>query len=188
MRIRRLSWLSPLGFLSARAWQVGPGRIEGAVSCRLPIALTLVAGLVLGGCAARDAQQASAGKSAIVGLTKTQVRMCAGLPNRRVEGDDESDEIWSYERDIAGGASVTLPTLQTLMVPIPGPSFNQSNTAYCHAQVRFKQNKAVEVAYAGATTVMGATDAACAQIVQGCVSYEPPKDDAASPAKPKVTK
>ncbi|WP_108662151.1 hypothetical protein [Acuticoccus kandeliae] len=126
---------------------------------------------VLGSCAARDSQQAAVGKDAIVGLTKTQVRMCAGLPTKTVTADGA--EIWSYERVVAGGSSITLPTVPSV-VPIPGPSFSQANSAYCHAQVRFKENKAIEVAYAGATAVMGAPDAACAQIVQGCVRYVAP--------------
>ncbi|WP_226575596.1 hypothetical protein [Acuticoccus sediminis] len=136
----------------------------------------------LAGCAIADARDAAEGRVDIVGLSKAELRMCAGFPTKTVmEGDVE---IWSYERSSAGGTSVTLPTLQTLLVPIPGPSFSQNSTTDCRAQMRFAGGRVSEVAYAGANDVMGAEDAACAQVVKGCIGYEPGKGQPAKPSSP----
>lgn len=138
---------------------------------RLQLTLILLASLCVG-CVHRSAEQALRGKSALLGLSKTQVRMCAGLPNKTIS--DDGNEIWSYERAVAGGASISLPTLPTnfaIPLAIPGPSFSQSNVSYCHAQVRFVEGRVVEVAYAGATDILNARDAACGQVVKGCIGY-----------------
>ncbi|MBJ3777255.1 hypothetical protein [Acuticoccus mangrovi] len=126
-------------------------------------------------CAVHDADQAEEGKSVIVGMSKTEVRMCAGFPTKTLS--DDKGEIWSYERVITGGRSIALPTVPIptpTSIMLPGPQFSQGSGAYCHAQVRFKKDHVVEVAYAGATDMMGASDAACGQIVQGCIGYRPP--------------
>ncbi|MGV6875288.1 hypothetical protein ACUSIJ_21665 [Pseudochelatococcus sp. B33] len=137
--------------------------------------ILIYSALLCVGCVHRSAEQALEGKSALLGMSKTQVRMCAGLPNKTVT--DDGDEIWSYERVVSGGTAISLPTLPTnfaIPMSIPGPHFSQSNISYCHAQVRFVQGRVVEVAYAGATDILNARDAACGQVVRGCIGYRPP--------------
>ncbi|UOM33497.1 hypothetical protein [Acuticoccus sp. I52.16.1] len=143
----------------------------------LPLAVLPVAGCVIA-----DAYDAAEGRSDIVGLTKTELRMCAGFPTKTMT--EGGTEIWSYVRSSAAGTSVTLPTLPTL-ISIPGPSFSQSSTMDCRAQMRFAEGKVVEVAYAGATDVMGAEDAACGEIVRGCIGYVPGRGQ--PPASPPPT-
>ncbi|MBS7543946.1 hypothetical protein [Ancylobacter oerskovii] len=122
--------------------------------------------LHLGGCAEYLMIEAQRGSDALIGMSKTEVRMCAGFPTKTVTAD--GSEIWSYEGGFAGGSgSVSLPEING----ISGPQMSRNGAAYCHAQLRFEQDHVVEVAFAGGTDILGARDAACGPIVKGCIDY-----------------
>jgi hypothetical protein len=129
----------------------------------------MLACLMCMGCAAEEARIAARGKSAVLGFTPDQMRMCAGFPGQVVAG--QGVEIWSYKRDApqSGGIAVSSPLSvvpglsQTLSVGAPSST--------CSMQVRFREGKVIEVAYAGDTRVAGISHANCAPLIASCIDY-----------------
>jgi len=124
--------------------------------------LFILGTFLLAGCAADQADMAARGRDKLIGLNETDVRMCAGHP--AATAPVEHGEIWMYEH----GASQIGPGLTALPVPY-GISISEPSGRYCRVQLRFVDNRVVEVAYAGATDIWGARDAACAPIIRTCI-------------------
>jgi len=123
------------------------------------------------GCAATDGRQAEQGRSAVIGYTQDEMRMCAGFPNQTLTHDDA--EIWSYKRQSTPSGGLTVSTPLSVV-----PGFSQSANigapvGTCSMQVRFVHGKVVEVAYAGDTDVAGIRHAYCAPLISNCLSYRP---------------
>lgn len=134
------------------------------------VTVALMLAAPLGGCAAQDAYVASAGLNAVVGLDRTALRMCAGLPNRISK--DDGAEIWSYELDgkQAGGVSVSMP----VFIPPAGGALNVGvGGGYCRMQVRFEDRLVTEAKFAGDTGSGPARDSVCAPVVRSCIGYRP---------------
>ena len=119
---------------------------------------------------AREAATVATARKALLGLTETDVRMCAGFPSRTV--DIESGQIWTYERAInRGGLNVSVPTFGIGSVPVPGGSVNVASSGYCNTQVRFAEGRVVEIGYAGDNDLARRRNALCTAIVDECVIY-----------------
>lgn len=145
------------------------GRSRSAIGRRAAgCGLVFLVGLVaIGGCTTPE-QQARAARSAIVGLSQTDVRMCAGFPQRTSRESDGS-EIWSYETlRAAGGVTVSAP----ILFGAANTSFSmQPGTASCKAQVRFVDGRAIQVVYAGRRSDALGENSVCAPLVDACVGY-----------------
>jgi hypothetical protein len=131
-------------------------------------ALALAISTLLTSCAAQDAYVASAGLQSVVGLDRTALRMCAGLP-ARISKDDGA-EIWSYELDgkQAGGVSVSMP----VFIPPAGGALNVGvGGGYCRMQVRFDDGLVAEAKFAGDTGSGPGRDSVCAPVVRSCIGY-----------------
>jgi hypothetical protein len=127
----------------------------------------LLVALPLAGCADREAKWALEGRTSLIGLDQSSIRMCAGLPNGTVK--DGRSEIWMYERNTSSPSgiapvAVTLPLGLSVGGSVP--------VGYCRVQMRFAGGKVTEVHYAGATDISQYRDAACGQIVRGCLPQE----------------
>jgi len=120
--------------------------------------------MTLASCAAEQAEMAAKARSDLVGLSQSTIRMCAGLATK-VE-KDRSGDIWMYEHGTSSPGGFASPTLVAPIVG--GVQLNQPN-GYCRVQLRFVNNRVAEVQYAGETDIMGARDAACAQMVRTCL-------------------
>lgn len=131
------------------------------------------------GCAAKEAVTASMAQTRMVGLTQSDVRMCAGLPTGTTS--DPRGDIWMYEHGGTTPGGLSAPG-----VPVPMPwgvgVIGISTDGYCRAQVRFVNGRVAEVAYAGATDIGAARNAFCAPIIRSCLSYKESGPNAPAPA------
>jgi hypothetical protein len=133
--------------------------------------MTLFAGVAaLSSCADKEAATVAVARTALLGLSEVDIRMCAGFPSRTV--DIESGQIWTYERSInRGGLSVALPTVGVGAFPELGGSVNVAPGGYCNAQVRFANGRVVDIAYAGDNDLPRGRNALCTTVVDECVAY-----------------
>jgi hypothetical protein len=129
-----------------------------------PLALALL----LSACAVEQHEIAESGKSVLIGMSDTDIRMCAGHPNN--EDKIKGGTIWMYEHGAAspGGVSVA-PVLPVF--PFGGATIGESGNGYCRVQLRMENGRVTEVSYAGATSELGERDAVCAPIVRNCLDY-----------------
>jgi hypothetical protein len=126
---------------------------------------SLVVLLLMSGCAAQDAEIARRGRSELLGLSNVDLRMCAGHPNN--EDKYPGGEIWMYEHGAVTPGGITV----TPVIPVAGVSIGQPGGGYCRVQLRLVHDRVTEVAYAGATDMIGGEDAACASIIRTCLEY-----------------
>ncbi|MFD2236204.1 hypothetical protein [Aureimonas populi] len=121
--------------------------------------------LLLSGCAGTYAvQRVDAAKTALVGLSERDVRMCAGFPTRQFEEDEV--KIWSYElRNQTGGVNFSAPLW------VANTNLNLSGGGSCHAQFKFVDGRLTRLAYAGDNDGAQGRDSLCAPIIDGCMSY-----------------
>jgi hypothetical protein len=138
---------------------------------RTPALILLFAGLAaLFSCVEREAATVAVARTALLGLTDVDIRMCAGFPSRTV--DIESGQIWTYERAInRGGLNVALPTIGVGALPGLGGSVNVAPGGYCNTQLRFAKDRVVDIAYAGDNDLPQRRNALCTTIVDECVAY-----------------
>lgn len=137
--------------------------------------LLACAPLLLAGCAQKEAEWAMKGRTTLVGLDQSAIRMCAGLPTGTTK--DGRSEIWMYEH------TTSLPDGMapfTVTLPIGLGFGGTTPSGYCRVQMRFLKGKVTEVQYAGATDILNARDAACGQIVRSCLDYGTPGRQAGS--------
>ncbi|MDW6025779.1 hypothetical protein SAZ10_28850 [Mesorhizobium sp. BAC0120] len=152
-------------------------------SCRVPFPylFPLLAGLAsASSCSveSREDTTVAAARTALVGMSETDVRMCAGFPSRTV--DIESGQIWTYERTInRGGVSLALPRVDLGVLPVPGGSVTVAPGGYCNMQVRFSGGRVAQVEYAGDNDLPRRRNALCEPIIDECVIYA----NASSPAR-----
>ena len=126
----------------------------------LPAAL-----LPICGCAYQDAQTATTAERSLIGMSKADLDLCAGLPTKS-ERIDNSTEMRSYERN------ETTNTGLNLTFPVIGGGMNIGNGGYCHATFKMVDGQVAALAYAGDTVVAGAEGAICAPIVRTCVRHQ----------------
>jgi hypothetical protein len=143
------------------------------VARRLPALLLLLAGAALtSSCLEeREAGAAAVARTALLGLSDIDIRMCAGFPSRTA--DIEQGQIWTYERNInRGGVSIALPTVDVGVFPaLGGGSLSVAPGGYCNTQIRFSKGRVVDIAYAGDNDLPRRRNALCTSIIDECVDY-----------------
>jgi hypothetical protein len=145
---------------------VAANPISQWIPMRLRLRMLVLAPLVLSGCAEREAEWARRGRDSLIGLSQSNIRMCAGLPTGTAK--DGAGEIWMYEHAASAPGGITPPAFT---LP-PGLNIGgQAPTGYCRVQLRFVNGKVAQVQYAGATDIGDAEDAVCGEIVRTCVRY-----------------
>lgn len=119
----------------------------------------------------REASTAAVARTALLGLSDVDIRMCAGFPTRTAE--IEAGQIWTYERTInRGGLSITVPSVEVGSIPaLGGGSLSVAPGGYCNTQLRFSKGKVVDIAYAGDNDMPSQRNALCTTIVDECVDY-----------------
>ncbi|MHB2267856.1 hypothetical protein [Aliihoeflea sp. PC F10.4] len=114
---------------------------------------------------------ATAARSEMLGLTKTQVRMCAGFPNDTVDVGDDG-EIWSFRTpNQRGNMNVALPAATYGALPAIGGSFNLAPGGFCHTQVRLVNDVVTEVEFSGDNNRPSSRNALCTSLIDSCVVY-----------------
>jgi hypothetical protein len=119
------------------------------------------------GCAVQESHLATQAEHNVIGISRSDLDMCAGLPTK-TEHIDRTTEMRSYERTEGTNSGVTLT------LPVIGDGVNFGNGGYCHATFKLVNGRVTELRYAGDTAVAGAPDAICAPIVRGCVVHATP--------------
>lgn len=114
---------------------------------------------------------AAAARSEMLGLTKTQIRMCAGFPSDMVDVGEDG-EIWSFRTpNQRGNMNVALPATTYGVLPAIGGSFNLSPGGFCHTQVRLMNDVVTEVEFSGDNNRPSSRNALCTSLVDSCVVY-----------------
>jgi len=154
--------------------------IGGMTSSRIRKLALLAAGIpILSSCvipddtsrvAKQDATTAAARKE-MVGLSESDIRMCAGFPTATADVGS-SGRIWTYQRTVQrGNLNIVVPTLAMGAVPAVGGSVNVAPGGYCNTQIRMVNGHVAEVAYAGDNNLPNSRDALCVSTVDACVAY-----------------
>lgn len=113
----------------------------------------------------------AAARAEMIGLTDTQLRMCAGFPSD-VAGVGDDGEIWSFRTPSQrGNMNVALPAATYGVLPAVGGSFNLSPGGFCHTQVRLVENVVAEVEFSGDNNRASSRNALCASMIDSCVAY-----------------
>ncbi|WP_075215404.1 hypothetical protein [Mongoliimonas terrestris] len=130
-------------------------------------ALLLGALLPITGCTARyDFSTVEVARTAMVGLSGQDVRMCAGFPDRTSTEDGVT--VWSYEQETKGnGLTVSTPVL----FGAANTAVNMSSGGSCRVQVRFKDGRVDRVAYAGDNDGPRGRDSLCTPVIDDCITY-----------------
>lgn len=120
---------------------------------------------------ARENSLVAAARSKLVGLTDSDIRMCAGFPTATAHGSD-GDEIWTYKRDFPrGNINLAAPIGLFGSIPVVSGSANVSSGGYCNAQFRLKDAKVTEVEFAGDNNTASEINGLCVSMIDGCVVY-----------------
>ncbi len=145
----------------------------------LPIGFVIAMTAPLGACVvpddlspmASEHSTTTAARSEMLGLTRTQIRMCAGFPNDTADAGDDG-EIWSFRTpNQRGNMNVALPATTYGVLPAIGGSFNLSPGGFCHTQVRLVDGVVAEVEFSGDNNRTGSRNALCTSLVDSCVAY-----------------
>ncbi|WP_152045984.1 hypothetical protein [Aureimonas psammosilenae] len=123
--------------------------------------------LSFAGCAAlTEFNDVEIARSAMLGFTEQDVRMCAGFPSRTAEEGDMT--IWSYEIDNrSAGVSLSAP----ILFGAASTNLSLPSTGTCRAQFRFVDGRVDRVSYAGNNDTARGRDTLCTPVIKGCVAY-----------------
>jgi len=132
---------------------------------------TLIAGLVisstvLSGCASNKigrAYIASEAKTAMIGMSKTDLLSCAGAPVNSASDEENKVETLTYIGSTS--TSYTLFNRSTTMTPYSISARDRG----CVVSFVLIKGKVAKVNYAGDTGPLLAPDETCAAVVQNCI-------------------
>jgi hypothetical protein len=117
-----------------------------------------------------DSTVASA-RTEMVGLSETELRMCAGFPDATSDRGSEG-QVWSFRRSTQGGnTSLVLPATTLGVFPAVGGGVSIAPSGNCNTQVRLVGGKVAEVEFSGDNNRPGGRNALCATMVDSCVAY-----------------
>lgn len=133
------------------------------VSCSIPPDTSRVVG---------ENATISAARKELVGLSKDDVRMCAGFPGATSPTSD-GGTIWAYRRDMPrGNWNVVNPSI-TLFGAIPAVNTSRSGSSggNCSTQFRFADDRLSQVEFAGDNNNATDLNGLCVSMVDNCVIY-----------------
>src|SRR5918996_855418 len=104
------------------------------------VASCLASSVLLASCGAREAELAQQARGGLVGLSQSDIRMCAGLAAKTEK--DKAGDIRMYEHGASMPGGFPAPTV---LVPVAG------------------------VEYSGETDLFGNRDAVCSQMIRTCL-------------------
>jgi hypothetical protein len=125
----------------------------------------LIIVLLLSGCALQRAEMAYRAKSEIIGMSKTDLLMCAGVPIRQEKVDDLEFLIYSGGKDIQGAevATATGDSNGATGVAVGNPYY------YCEATFVLKDGTVQKVLYKSRRGGVFTKDEPCGFIVENCL-------------------
>ena len=112
-----------------------------------------------------------AARSAMVGMSEADVRMCAGFPTNGVALSD-NEKIWTYQRTYSRG-SVNVGVTSLALGPMPGMSTTTGvgTDGFCNTQIRFVDGKVSQVEFAGDNNTVRHINGLCVSTIDRCVVY-----------------
>ncbi len=128
--------------------------------------LIVLCGLALCGCAVQQrAEVAGRAQTEMVGMSKKDLFLCAGVPVRQERVEDLEFLSYAGGGDNVGGA-VAMNTSSNTAVAV-----GRSNRRYCEATFVLKDNVVQKVNYQGRTGGVLTKGEQCAFIVENCVGH-----------------
>jgi hypothetical protein len=120
----------------------------------------IIAILMLSSCAIQRANISNEAKTEMIGMSKSDLLMCAGVPSR--EYKDNGVEFLSYDSggDSIGGAIANNTTNTAIFA---------KKRKYCIATFAIEDNKIVKINYQGRTGGLLTAGEQCAFVVEGCI-------------------
>ncbi|MBB2972952.1 hypothetical protein [Mesorhizobium sp. RMAD-H1] len=111
-------------------------------------------------------------RRALVGLTETQMRMCAGFPTA-VADAGMAGKIWTYQDPniSRGSLNVSVPTIGIGSVPGVGGGVNVTPGGSCSTQIRMVDGRVAEIGFSGDNNTPTSLNALCASMIDECVVY-----------------
>ena len=119
----------------------------------------------------KEDKTVAASRSAMIGLSEADVRMCAGFPTMGTM-IGETEKIWTYQRIYPRGTiSVGASTLA--LGPTPGltGTTGMGTPGFCYTQIRFVDGHVKEIEFAGDNNTATAVNGLCVSTVDRCVVY-----------------
>jgi hypothetical protein len=131
----------------------------------MKVLITLLIALFPGisGCVFQRAQVASRAQSELVGLSKKDLLLCAGVPLRQERVDDFEFLTFAGGGDSIGGAIASSTSLNTVT------AVGKSTHRYCEATFVLKDGLVQKVNYQGRTGGLLTKGEQCAFIVENCM-------------------
>lgn len=138
----------------------------------------LFAGVLMSSCSippdttriVRENPTVAAARTELVGLSESEIRMCAGFPADTAPLPDGT--IWAYKRDFPrGNLNLAAPITLFGTIPAVNSSANVPSGGYCSTQFRMKDGRVTEVEFAGDNNTSGEINGLCVSTVDGCVAY-----------------
>lgn len=141
-------------------------------------------------CASPQAEQAELARTALIGLPRSELLACAGVPHR--SHSDGAEEVWTYGSE------------QLISQPGPGfgigigamgwngglgygigvPLYSEVSSSYCEATFVLENGRVTRVNYVGAAGYGRARYAQCGYIIQSCLAAQQARAAAQGHAAP----
>ena len=123
----------------------------------------VLCGLMLCGCAIQRAEIASRAQTELVGMSKKDLLLCAGVPLRQERVEDLEFLSFAGGGDSVGSAVATSTSSSTAI------AVGKSTHRYCEATFVLKNGIVQKVNYQGRTGGLLTKGEQCAFIVENCV-------------------
>jgi len=110
-------------------------------------------------------------RSAMVGLSEADIRMCAGFPTMGTMVG-ATEKIWTYQRIYPRGTlSVGASTLAVGPTPGLTGTTGLGTSGFCYTQIRFVDGHVTEIEFAGDNNTPTSVNGLCVSTVDRCVVY-----------------
>lgn len=127
------------------------------------IITVILCGLTLCGCAIHRAEISGRAQTEMVGMSKKDLFLCAGVPLRQERVEDHEFLTYGGGGDSVGGAVATSTSSNTTV------AVGTSKHRYCEATFVLKDGTVQKISYQGRTGGLLTKGEQCAFIVENCV-------------------
>jgi len=131
----------------------------------------LLLALALASCSVERNRTAETAATSLVGLSRSDLYRCAGLPHRQAVID--GIEFATYDNQLSSSNALTLPFI--------GGGLTQGTSNYCRTTFTLEKGAVSSVTYAGASGPFYAEHEQCAYTVQACLKLIDDRAKAAGP-------
>jgi hypothetical protein len=127
----------------------------------------LISVLMLSGCALQRAQDASDAQQQLVGMSKSQILACMGIPGKKAT--EGRIEVWSYNSGNGQTDTFVTGSTQANMLGNSGYAAGTTSRRYCVVNIAIENDRVGNVSYVGPTGGLVTQGEQCAFVVQNCL-------------------